>query len=243
MNQDIGAMFWKEWREILTLSGIRGRFGVIVISVMFGIVLPLQQGRDWVTDPLFIIFWFFVPFLIVSSSIVDVFAGERERHTLETLLASRLKDSAILLGKAFAGATYGVAFTWLNLLISLLTVNIVFSAGKLLVYSLPVTAAILVFSVLMSFLATNVGILISLRASSVRQAQQTISIIMLLFLVLPVIGTRLLPPIDQAQLNLMLESFNPLSTALIAGSVLLVADLLLLVAAMARFKRAKLILD
>ena len=37
--------------------------------------------------------------MMVSSLVADSFAGERERHTLETLLASRLPDRAILAGK------------------------------------------------------------------------------------------------------------------------------------------------
>lgn len=243
MRHDIGTVFWKEWREILTWGGTRGKLGVIVISVVFGIVFPLQAGHTWVSNPIFLLFWVFMPFFMVSATIVDAFAGERERHTLETLLASRLKDGAILLGKAIASATYGLALTWLNLLISLITVNIAFGASGLLFYSLPVIVAIIVFSSLGSFFAASVGILISLRAATVRQAQQTLSIAMLLFLFIPIITSRLLPSADSAQLAQMIESVRLLPTALVAGTVLLAADVLLLLTALARFKRARLVLD
>ncbi|MHB1355889.1 MAG: ABC transporter permease [Anaerolineae bacterium] len=243
MRHDISTMFWKEWREILVWGGGRGKLGVLLVMVVCGIVLPLQEGRTWVTNPLFILFLAFMPLFLVSTTIADAFAGERERHTLETLLASRLNDSAILLGKTIAGASYGLALTWLILLVGLMTINVAFSAGGLLFYSLPVITAIVVFSVLTSFLSAGAGVLISLRAATVRQAQQTLSIAMLLLMLIPVIGTRLLPLDNSMQVAQVLQSIRPLPTALIAGAVLLAVDILLLLVALARFRRARLILD
>ena len=49
--------------------------------------------------------------------IADGIPGERERHTLETLLASRLSDRSILLGKVMAavptaGASWSSTHWW-----------------------------------------------------------------------------------------------------------------------------------
>ena len=69
---------------------------------VFGVFLPLQNGASWVTSPITMVYWAWMPLMLVTGVIADSFAGERERHTLETLLASRLPDRAILLGKVAA---------------------------------------------------------------------------------------------------------------------------------------------
>jgi hypothetical protein len=106
---DILSIVWKEFRELLIQKpNLRGGwFGLLVFIGVFGVMLPLQSGQAWVESPIGILYWIWVPFMMVSTMIADSFAGERERHTLETLLASRLTDTSILLGKIFAALTYG----------------------------------------------------------------------------------------------------------------------------------------
>ena len=53
---------------------------------------------------------------MIISFIGDAIAGERERHTLETLLASRMPDRAILLGKVIAIVLYAWGMGVLSLL-------------------------------------------------------------------------------------------------------------------------------
>ena len=55
---------------------------------MLGIVTPLQMGSLWLTSPLMLAYWPLLSSGMVSTLIADAFAGERERHTLETLLAT-----------------------------------------------------------------------------------------------------------------------------------------------------------
>ena len=78
--------------------------------------------------------WGWMPFLWVSGIVADLFAGERERHTLESLLATRLSDQSILFGKLLAALTYGFAVTWVVMLAGLVTVNIGFGRQGLLFY-------------------------------------------------------------------------------------------------------------
>ena len=54
---------------------------------MVAIYVPLQMGRDWVDSP-GSLFCLIVPLMLVGMTIPESFAGERERHTLATLLAS-----------------------------------------------------------------------------------------------------------------------------------------------------------
>ena len=132
MIADILTVAGKELREVFTFGDARGRskYSLLVLVVVFGIVFPLQSGREWVDSPVNIMVWAWMPFLWVSGVVADMFAGERERHTLEALLATRLSDQAILFGKLLAALTYGFTLTWVIMIASLITVNIGFGKGE-----------------------------------------------------------------------------------------------------------------
>jgi ABC-2 type transport system permease protein len=169
---------WKEIRELsLQRSGLRGGWaGLLILIAVFGILFPLQFGRDWLTAPTTILMWAWVPFILVNSVAADSFAGERERHTLETLLASRLSDRAILIGKICSAIAYGWGITLIGILVALITINISFGEGELLFFPSINGLAIFSLSFLVAWLAAGLGVLVSLRAASVRQAQQTLSL-------------------------------------------------------------------
>src|SRR5690606_39272451 len=182
MITDILTVAGKELREVLAFGDTRGRskYSLLVLLVIFGVVIPMQNGREWVTSPINIMVWGWMPFLWVSGIVADLFAGERERHTLEALLATRLSDQSILFGKLLAALTYGFSLTWVIMIVSLITINIGFRDGGLLFYPLELFAGALVFSLLISGLSGCIGVLVSLRAGSVRQAQQMMSAGMLI---------------------------------------------------------------
>ena len=83
----------------------------------------------------------------------------------------------------------------------------------------------------------------SLRASTVRQAAQTMSIAIMVLLFVPVFGFQALPPETVNRLLLWVEEVGMNGITLSAAGVLLALDAVLLWAAMARFQRARLILD
>src|SRR5436190_12483504 len=129
MMADIATIMWKELKEWLFQRGSAGRggwVGQLIFVAVFGIFLPYQNGPRWVDNPMALVFWAWVPLLMVASVTADAFAGERERHTLETLLASRLSDQAILFGKVAAAIAYGWGLSLLSLLLGDITVNIAF---------------------------------------------------------------------------------------------------------------------
>jgi ABC-2 type transport system permease protein len=244
MLNDIWTITQKEWKELLRQrGGLRGGFlGVFVFMGVLGILMPIQFGREWVQSASQMIIWVWLPFLLVSSVIADSFAGERERHTLETLLASRLSDKSILLGKVVAAISYGWGLSMACMLMGLITVNLVHGKGQILMYSWEIGLATIVLSLLVASLSSSLGILVSLRASTVRQAQQTFSLaFMLLF-----IPMMLIPVLPQEwQGRLMMWMVNTDFFTIIPGAMLIlfILDILLIAAAMARFQRAKLILD
>ena len=244
MIADILTVAWKELRELFVQGDPHGRskVGLILLVVIFGIILPLQNGRDWVSSPISIMVWGWMPFLWVSGIVSDSFAGERERHTLESLLSTRLSDRAILIGKLLSAMLYGCVLTWINLLVSLITVNIAYGNGELLLFSLPLSIGAISFSILVSGLAATIGVLVSLRAGSVRQAQQLMSFGMLV-LFIPLMLVQFLPLPLRQSLTRDADRINSTHLVIWIAVGLLILDGILTVIGMFLFQRSKLILD
>jgi len=245
MIADVQTVIWKEFKELFAQrTGLRGGVaGLLVLLAVFGIFMPLQTGRAWVESPAVLIYWAWMPLFFVSGVVADSFAGERERHTLETLLASRLSDRAILLGKIGAAVGYGWGLMLASLLLGVVTVNIAHGQGKFLFYPAGTALAIFILGLLAACLAASAGVLISLRAPTARQAQQTLSIAIMLLLFVPIFGIQALPVEWKAYLVRMMLAADLTRVVLIVMTILLTLDTGLFAAAMARFQRARLILD
>ena len=99
------------------------------------------------------------------------------------------------------------------------------------------------FGLLGSGLVGGLGILISLRAATVRQAQQVLLIPLTILLMLPSVGVMVLPSELQARVFKWLVEADLTGLLLVISGILLIIDLGLLAAALARFQRARLILD
>lgn len=244
MIADIWTVAGKELREIFTFGDARGRskFSLLILIGVFGIFFPLQSGREWVTSPMSIMVWGWMPFLWVTGIVADLFAGERERHTLEALLATRLSDQSILFGKLLAAMTYGFSLTWLVLLSSIVTINVVYGREGLLFYPPETTIGALVFSILVSGLSGSIGVLVSLRAGSVRQAQQTMSIGMLV-LFLPFMLIQFIPRSWLETAGNFLVSVEPIQIAIGLAILLVIVEGILIAIAKRLFQRSRLILD
>lgn len=240
--RDVATVFWKETRELLTGSVGRGKLGLVIFVIMFGVVLPLQTREAWVRSPATLVSWAWVPLFLVTSIIADSIAGERERHTLESLLATPLSDGAILLGKVFSAMAYGLGVTWTSLLTGLVTVNLA-SPGGFLCYPARVLLSILGVSLLTALLGASGGVLVSVRAPSVRQAQQTLSIATMVLLFGPLLAAEALPATWKASMVEALRRAGPSGVVVSSMALLGIMDVALLVAARKRFKRSRLILD
>ena len=245
MIGDVLTVAWKEWRELLQLGGsVRGgRFSLLILLGVFGVFLPVQAGAEWVESPASVFYWGWVPLMLVGSAVADSFAGERERHTLETLLASRLPDSAILLGKMAAAISYGWGLVLVMLVLSLITVNLTARTGPLLLFEWRFAIGAPLLALLGAGLAATAGVLISLRAQTVRQAAQTLNVGVLLLIFIPVIGMQALPEAWQAQAGAWAMAMGVDGLLWVTAALLAVLDFSLLAAAFARFRRARLVLD
>lgn len=243
MMADIRTVLWKETSEILQQGGSRGWLNLLIIVGVFGVFLPLQMGRAWVESPLTLLYWTWLPFFLVTGVIADSFAGERERHTLETLLASRLSDQAILIGKVCAGVLYGWGLTLVSLAAGVVTVNLAAGGSEFLFYPPAVAVGILGISLLAAGLVAGVGVLVSLRAATVRQAAQGLSIAIMLVLFVPIFGVQALPREWQMRIFEATMTAGTARIMAVAVAILALLDTVVLAATKARFRRARLILD
>ncbi len=245
MTRDVLTVAWKEWRELLQVGGgVRGgRLSLVLLLAVFGVFLPMQSGAEWVTSASTLFYWGWVPLMLVAGAIADAFAGERERHTLETLLASRLPDRAILFGKILAAVSYGWCLVMMMLALSLVTVNLTARSGHLLLFPWRFFIGAPLLALLGAGLAATGGVLVSLRAATVRQAAQTLNVGILLLIFVPVLAAQVLPDAWKAQAGAWVLSVGADGVMWGAAAVLALLDLGLLVAALARFRRSRLILD
>lgn len=243
---DIWTVMWKEWRELLFS---RGNLRAILLSLLpsvliFGILLPAQVGRVWVESPLSMVLWGWLAMLPVTAIIADAFAGERERHTLETLLASPLSESAILLGKVAAAVGYAWLMALIMLVVALITVNVVVDGnGEILIYPLGVAVGGGILGLLSATLSAIIGVLVSLRAATVKQAAQQLVFASIALTWLPLFILSLLPTQLQEGLVISAKTSGTIGIFAIAALGLTLLDFGLLMLALARFKRSRLILD
>lgn len=245
MIADILTIIWKEWREfrdqLFKLK--RGGLSALIVVLMLGIVTPLQMGPEWISSPLMLAYWPLLAGSMVTTLIADAIAGERERHTLETLLATRLPDSAILLGKVAASVAYGYVFALMNIVVGWIVLNIRHHENGIIWFPLSHLGALIALIGLNCLFLSGIGVFVSLRATSVRQAQQALGIIMLIMFMAPALGIQALSPDSRALLLAQFTQVDVANALKWAIGGLAVAAVSVNVAALLRFKRGRLVLD
>lgn len=239
--RDVWTVVWREWREHALLDGgwvALSSLGVFVGLV--GVLLPWQVGEPWIRAPWMLVFWAWMPLFLVTILAADSVAGERERHTLETLLATRLPTGALLAGKLISvvGWVWGALLACLP--VGLLMVNLTRS-GPLVLYEPATALAVLGLSLLAAVLGAVMAVLVSIRVPTVRQAQQILAVCVLALFLLPVLGLRLLPEeVLGRMMASLLPGGSPVPLALTLMGLFLTADVALLALAHARFRRMRL---
>ena len=245
MSRDTRTVMWKEWRSILRSQSRRWRVVAMLGAplILFGVYVPWDAGEYWLIGPPPIIGATALAILAVVLTIPDSIAGERERHTLETLLASRLPDRAIVLGKL--GFSFGLASTIAIsvLVLGLITFNMAHWDGSITTYELWTGLAALTFSILMALLGAGVGVSVSLRAASAQEAQQTLT--MLMFLPPTFLGITMMllgrKASEGGGIAELMSRWDPVHVGIVLAVVLLIVDLMVIVSAIRRFERTRLI--
>jgi ABC-2 type transport system permease protein len=260
---DLLTVARKELREIVGGGGTRGgMIRELIFVLLFGVFFPLSQAPAWRSGAVPSVFVFMIPMLLGGPYVADTFAGERERKTLETLLATRLPDRSIYLGKILAVCTYAWALTLLIVLASLVALNLgdagtggtagplqaeltTSSEGGLYVYAAPVWIAAVVGSFASALFIAGIGTFISLRSETVRAAHQAMMLPLFVLIFGGSFGIgalwRSLPDSTRADLLEWASGISGLEAMLGIVALLLVVDAFLLRLGVRRFRRARLI--
>jgi len=246
MKDDILTVMWKERKGLFRVQGRRTQAIMTLLSPVFlAVFMPWQMGLRWVERSMSLLLAFIVSFILVGITIPDAFAGERERHTLPTLLASRLPDRAIVLGKMATSVVFGWGATCLVLLLSLVALNMTHWQGHIVLFPPALLLADLAVSLLICLLVAGLGVLFSMRSSTVQQAQQLTMSVMLFPAMLAQFGVLFLLQSDSmlARLNATVGSLSFGQFIGIIVACLAIPAAVLLWAALTRFRRARLILE
>lgn len=233
-------MMWKESKGMLRHRGSRARFLVILLApFLLAVIFPLKHGAAWVQDLDSVFIAVFFPIILVSITIPDSFAGERERNTLETLLASRLPDRAILFGKVAISVALAWGATLASIVVGLVIVNVAHWEGHLLLLTPTLFLADVIVSFLLATLAAGAGVLISLRSQTVQEAMQTLTAVVLL----PPMLLGMLITVMSDQVREIASNLKSEQMLLIIVIFLAVVDLVVFFEMMTRFRRSRLYLD
>jgi ABC-2 type transport system permease protein len=246
MIQDVQTVIRHEWRGFFRYGESRRsgwlRWGALLfLATMIARTLGPEFGASWTT----VLAVTFIAVIFIPAVVADSFAGERERHTLETLLASRISDAALLLGKYIANALYGWVAALGVMVLGVTAAYLRFAGLGAFQARLSVLAAAALISLLGAGIITGVGVLVSLRAPTVRRATESLAIILIILSVLPaLIAESPMPRWVDALVEAAptLPSGEPgIQVFLGVTTLLLALNALLLTIALARFRRARLI--
>lgn len=244
MIDDIATVIWKEWKEVVvhrTRSRSEAGKTVAVLLIILGIVV--WRSAFFVNNLGVLIVPSLFLLQLLGAVMAESVAGERERHTLETLLASRLSDLSILIGKIAAGVILVCGLVVVVLGLGLAGWALQSSEGPRPAIPWSTFAALVIFYFLLSVLMSCAGVLVSVRASTVRQAMQRLSIGFMVVFLAGIMGFARLTPEWRARFFAWFGGENLLRTEIIGGLILVALNLILFAGARYRFQRARLILD
>ena len=171
---------------VLALGPDPGRFMTEEELAEIRAILPEASGMTVRQLMAYMVGVIMVPFLFMTMSLAatsiltaDSFAGERERKTIEPLLAAPISDSELFLGKVLASflptlTSMYVSFGLTCLLINMLTVGLF---GCLWFPPLKTALMVCVLTPAYAFLGMCIVVLGSARASTVKDASNYAAIL------------------------------------------------------------------
>ncbi len=248
MFAEIAAIMWKEWRQLLQRTG--GNLLVFTIRIVLSfsfiaLIIPLEVNDGAIVDYSWNLVWITMPLAVVFGLVGFSFAGERETHTLPTLLASPLSDRALVLGKVAFPVTYAVFSSLIISLCLLVKANILNGNNGLILYAPESFYSGIITSFLLATFIATLGVYRSACAPTIRQAQTslllTVAIAVFLPLILFVATGFLLPQNIKQNLITSLESLNSFNMTAISLLALACVDLIAIFLVMKWFDRDRLL--
>lgn len=131
----------------------------------------------------------FIPYFLILGTFLggayvamDATAGERERQSLEPLLATSASRESIMSGKLTAAALYGIASTILTLIMFMIAFKLLpqEKMGMSITLDLPMVLRLLILCVPIAIMGSTVLTWLSARAKSMKEAQSHMSWLMLI---------------------------------------------------------------
>jgi ABC-2 type transport system permease protein len=190
---ELSAIIYKEWREIVRENGSsKGSLLRLAMLAGLGLVVGWQSGAIVANGALLPAFGAFLGLAITIPSVADSFAGERERHTLDSLFSTPLSDAALVLGKLTACVLVAVIAVPVFVV---LAIGAAVGKSGFAVLQQPqlfsVILATMLLGVLAALLIGALGLQVSLRAGTVRNALQGITLVLLALVGIPRLVTGL----------------------------------------------------
>jgi ABC-type transport system involved in multi-copper enzyme maturation permease subunit len=155
---------------------------------------PVPDELPGLTDRILYIFlnYTFLPLFmlvpIMASSVIasDSIVGEKERRTLETLLYTPVTNREFLVAKLLGAFVPAVLISWVGFAGYFLVLNLIYQVarGMLILRSWIWLPTMLLLCPAVSALGLSVTLIVSLRAKTYMEAQQTAGVVVLPFILL-----------------------------------------------------------
>jgi ABC-2 type transport system permease protein len=216
-------------RELGDLSDLVGRLPPSVAALFAG--RSLQQGFViYMTGFLFAPLFLIMPLMFSSIIGSDSFVGERERKTMEALLYTPASDATLFMGKILASALPAIVISWLAYAVYIAVVNIASWPlfGRIWFPLAPWWPLMFWLTPAIAVLGMSATVLISSRTKTFMEAYQLSASLVVLVLLL-VAG--------QMSGVLFLGSW----TVMGLGTLIWIADAVLIYISVGTFKRSNLI--
>ncbi|MEA3309360.1 MAG: stage II sporulation protein M [Chloroflexota bacterium] len=169
----------RDWRILAPIIILSTAFPFLAnFAAGRGLDFVNQYGADLIMTRLFPFLMLVVGFFPSSFSLVialEVFVGEKERHSLEPLLASPLTDLQLYLGKLFSAIFTPVVASYFAINFYMLLVGLTVGWWP----TLSLYAVTMVLSTAQAFVMVSAAVVISSQATSARAANLIASFIIL----------------------------------------------------------------
>ena len=189
-----------------------------------------QQIFSLILNQIMPSFFLIIPIMASSVMAASSFVGEKEKHTLETLLYSPLSLGQLFQSKILAGFSVGMMISYSSFAAMLLVVEmeVFFLTGNLITPGISWLIIMLLIAPSFSLVAIAVTVRSSAKAKTIEEAQQRA-----VFLIFPILALV----IGQFTGILLINSWLLLGL----GAVLVVLDVLLMRGAAGNFTYEKLL--
>jgi ABC-type transport system involved in multi-copper enzyme maturation permease subunit len=187
VNEQVRAVVIKEFREfrrnkmiVLTMGLLPVFFLGVPIAGALALHGDVPQTAYEVAVGQAILLFFIVPTILPTTLAAYAVIGEREQGTLEPVLTTPVEHGELLLGKVLAATVPSVVLAWSFFAIFVVLVRF-FAAPQVvdLVWQLDQFVAQLLIDPVLAMSAIIVGLMVSVRSSDIRVAQQLSGLAML----------------------------------------------------------------